>query len=85
MKVFTAKEARELTELGRMGELYTSISEAAEEGKFKVEISYVTEREFNQLIMDGYKIYIDYGTTELTRYDDETMRKTDFLIVDWEV
>ena len=85
MKRLTASEARDLTELAGMNDIYKAISEEAQEGRNKVDFTELTEREFNQLIADGFDVFIDYGTTQLMMYDQEIMDSVDFVTVDWEV
>jgi len=79
-----AYEARELANLATIEPLYIDIKEAAERGKTEVEVTYLTEGEFNQLINDGYKIYAEYGTEQLTKWFDE-IEGYDSILIDWEV
>jgi len=78
-----AYEARELADLAKIEPLYIDIKEAAERGKTEVEVTYLTEGEFNQLINDGYKIYAEYGTELLTKWFDE-IDDYDSILIDWE-
>lgn len=85
MKKLTASEARDLTELAGMSEIYEEISRRAQVGLTTAEFTDIKEDEFNQLIKDGFDIFIVYGTEQLTKFDKETLEKADYVIVDWEV
>ena len=85
MKKLTASEARDLTELAGMNDIYKAISEEAQEGRNKVDFTELSEREFNQLIADGFNIYTDYGMSQLMKFDKETMDNLEFVTVSWEV
>ena len=78
-----AYEARELASLATIEPLYIDIKEAAERGKTEVEVTYLTKDEFNQLINDGYKIYANHGTEQLTKWFDE-IDDYDSILIDWE-
>jgi len=81
----TASEARKITELSKLSDLYKDIKEAAEKGRMGQEITFLTKIEFEQLIADGYKIYAEYGTEELTQYHVSLMDKYDSILIDWSV
>lgn len=85
MKLLTAQEARDLTELSGMDALYDEIAEAARNGKYAVEVTELTELEFKQLISGGFRVYTDNGTTQITRYDKDYMDLLDSVFIDWEV
>ena len=85
MKKLTASEARDLTELAGMSEIYEEISRRAQVGLTTAEFTDITEDEFKQLIADGYDVFIEYGTAQLTKFDKETLEKADYVIVDWQV
>ena len=84
MKKLTASEARDLVELAGISEIYEEISRRAQAGLFTAEFSEITEKEFNQLIKDGFDIFVDYGTGQLTRYNQDIIEQTDYVIIDWE-
>jgi len=81
----TAENAREITEQSKLSDLYKEIKEAAERGRTCQEVTYLTKKEFNQLIADGYKVYAEYGTEELTQYHVSLMDKYDSILIDWSV
>ncbi len=85
MKRLTASEARDLTELAGMSEIYEEILRRAQVGLTTAEFTDITEYEFKQLIADGYDVFIEYGTAQLTKFDKETLEEADYVIVDWSV
>lgn len=85
MKLLTAQEARDLTELSGMDALYDEIAESARIGKYAVEVTELTEFEFKQLISGGFRIYADNGTTQIMKYDKDYMDLLDSVFIDWEV
>lgn len=85
MKRLTASEARDLTELAGMSEIYEEILRRAQVGLTTAEFTDIKEDEFKQLIEDGYDVFIEYGTAQLTKFDKEALEKADYVIVDWQV
>jgi uncharacterized protein YutD len=81
----TADQARKITEESKLSDLYKEIKEAAERGRTCQEVTYLTKKEFEQLIDDGYTIYAEYGTEQLTQYHDDLMDKYDSILIDWSV
>ena len=85
MKRLTASEARDLTELAGMNDIYKAISEEAQEGRNKVDFTELTEREFNQLIADGFDVYAEDGETQMIKFDQEEMDNLVDVTVSWAV
>lgn len=79
-----AYEARELTKESQISGLYREIEEAARNGGYGLSVSHLTENEFKKLINDGYRIYVNYGTEQLTKYHEDLMHDYDDIVIDWE-
>jgi len=85
MKLLTAQEARELTELSNMSEIYELIADRAQSGFYTVSITDVTDAEFKQLKKDGFRVFNFDGTIEFSRYEKGVIEDYADFIIDWEV
>ena len=86
MKKLTASEARDLTELAGMSEIYEEISRRAQVGLNTAEfIGEIEKDEFEQLIKDGYKISTNGEKHLMNKFDQDEFNKYGEFTVDWSV
>ena len=86
MKKLTASEARDLTELAGMSEIYEEISRRAQVGLTTAEfIGEIEKDEFEQLIKDGYKISTNGEKHLMNKFDEDEFNKYREFTVDWSV
>lgn len=84
MNRLTASEARQLVEASKIKNIYRGIVDRAKMGNTHMDVPYISQILFEQLIRDGFKIYAEDGEVELTRYNENYMFVTRDFEIDWE-
>lgn len=79
-----AYEAKKLVEASKIENIYDKIRNRAREGHLTANVPYIGKDALYTLLEDGFSIYSDTGTIELTQYDPEVEEHAKEYEISWE-